>query len=807
MTHEAWVLLIEDSPTFLARLAADLREGGYRVLTASTGEEGLRLAETARPAAIIVDAVLPGIDGATVIHRLKLDPDLRDVPCLLITASPGPSSELEAFEAGADAFVAKEGDLRMLRARLTALLRGAPTLHSHAASPARRPRVLVVDDSPTHLLRTAAELEEDGLEVLTARSGESALEVLARGGIDCILLDLMMPGLGGREVCQRINRDPALQDIPLILVSSSDDRAELISALDAGADDFVAKSSDFAVLRSRVRALLRRKREADERRAGAERRLRDELEAKAIRELAAARERLIRELEQKHRASEERFRTLVESMEDMVFTVDRYGRYDGFFGQWSRRHGLDAAHVLGNSPAEAFGPEAGAAHQAAFERALAGERLVYEWSWAGEQHQVRLSPRFGAGGEVVGLVGVGREVTEQKRLQTQLVAADRMACVGMLSAGVAHEINNPLASLLANLDLALADAGALPPGALPPGAGELLEELRDAWDAAQRIRGLVQDIKVFARAPEETLGPVDVHRAIESSCRMVRGEVRHRARLVLALEPVPLVEANEARVGQVVLNLVLNAVHAILEGKAGDNEIRVESELAADGRVVIAVRDTGCGMTAEVMARLFQPFFTTKPPGVGTGLGLSICQRIVAGMGGEITAQSEVGRGSVFRVFLRPAREAQLGAVADHGAPARASVPRGRVLVVDDDPLMTNVALRALAPQHEVAVENEGVRALERIAAGERYDVILCDLMMPRMSGMEVYQRLRAEDPAQAERVVFVTAGAFTPAARAFLDELANVRLDKPFDAADLRKVVDERLAVSRGSIPAGSSG
>jgi len=250
-----------------------------------------------------------------------------------------------------------------------------------------------------------------------------------------------------------------------------------------------------------------------------------------------------------------------------------------------------------------------------------------------------------------------RDLTERKRLEAQLVMADRLASVGRLAATVGHEINNPLAFVLANLELALERIG---DGAVDAErAVEVTEMLREAREGAERVRHIVRDLKVFSRGDSEERAAVDPRRVIDSCANMAKGEIRHRARLVKRYGATPRVLANEARLGQVLLNLLVNAAHAIPEDATEDNEITVSTSTDDLGRVVIEVRDTGSGIPDEVKKHIFEPFFTTKMGGAGTGLGLSICQSIVAALGGEITVESEVGRGTAFRVILPPAGDSE----------------------------------------------------------------------------------------------------------------------------------------------------
>jgi DNA-binding response OmpR family regulator len=300
------VLVIDDSATFREELRAALEEAHYSVLTAANGEEGLRLAGSRRPAAILVDGVLPGIDGATVIRRIRLDAALRDVPCLLLTASEDVDAELLALDAGADSFVRKHDDLDVILARLAALLRRTvvrmPT--EETRSLLAPTRILAVDDSPTYLEEIGYALREEGYDVIPVRSGEEAIELLGVQMVDCILLDLMMPGLSGHDTCRRIKAAPGVRDIPLIMLTALEDRNAMIQGLSAGADDYISKSSEFEVLKARVRAQIRRKQFEDENRRIREQLLRTELEAaeaRAARALAETSAALVDELASKNR--------------------------------------------------------------------------------------------------------------------------------------------------------------------------------------------------------------------------------------------------------------------------------------------------------------------------------------------------------------------------------------------------------------------------------------------------------------------------------------------------------------------------
>jgi signal transduction histidine kinase len=386
---------------------------------------------------------------------------------------------------------------------------------------------------------------------------------------------------------------------------------------------------------------------------------------------------------------------------------------------------------------------------------------------------------------------------ERVAMQEQLLISDRMASVGLLAAGVAHEINNPLNAVLGNLVLALEDLATLQQQVGEgPVLRDIVEQLRDAHESAERIRDIAVDMKLFARSGSDERTAVDVRGVIESSLRMARTEIRHRCHVTTSFVDVPPVTANASRLGQVFLNLIVNAAQAIPEGRMDDYEIRITTALDDSGQVVVEVRDTGHGIPPDVRKRLFAPFMTTKAAGVGTGLGLSICHRIVTELGGTITVDSELGRGTAFRVHL-VAAEAE-GAAPAGGETATAEPPavrRGSVLVVDDEPMLGVLTRRILEGAHDVVTTTSAKEALEWIQDGRQFDLIICDLMMPDMTGMDLYEELEQEAPEQARAMVFLTGGAFTPRGREFLASVANTCLDKPVDITSLRSLVDERLS------------
>lgn len=381
-----------------------------------------------------------------------------------------------------------------------------------------------------------------------------------------------------------------------------------------------------------------------------------------------------------------------------------------------------------------------------------------------------------------------RDITERRRLELdRAVVTERMAAMGRLAAGVGHEINNPLTYVLGNIESLLDSSNLDRP--LPP-ATEVVERLQEAREGLFRIRVIVRDLQTLARS-EEVHGEVDLKQIIEQSIQIAAAELRHRAPIVRRYEPVPPVRGSRTRLGQVFLNLIINAAHAIPDGQSPHH--RIEIVIRNTGRdCVVEVRDTGSGIAPEHLERIFDPFFTTKEVGSGTGLGLSISREIIAGHHGTLVVHSTPGAGTTMTVTL-PHAEPIVPVIATVVAPV-VSTRRAKVLVIDDEPLITRILQKGLA-RHDVVVASQAKDALARIERGEAFDVILCDLMMPDISGIDVHEYLIHAHPEVAARMVFMTGGAFTSKAKLFLSSVANERIDKPFSLAQIKQLVERHLA------------
>jgi PAS domain S-box-containing protein len=452
--------------------------------------------------------------------------------------------------------------------------------------------------------------------------------------------------------------------------------------------------------------------------------------------------------------------------------------------------------------------------------ALSAGSHFYEWTFrrlAGQEFPATvLLTRMEIDGHPL-LHATVRDETEVKRLQAMLRQSDRLTSMGTLAAGVAHEINNPLTYVLNNLesltedlpklgsalarslqtvraeigsealaDLLGADAQALEPAVL----SDMAERAREALDGTERIRIISRAIGTFSRVECNERSRVDLNYAIECATTMALTAIKFRAKLLVNYSTLPPIWASTGKLSQVFLNLLINAAHAIDEGDVRNNTIEIRTWLCEDD-VFAEVKDTGRGIAEGDLERIFDPFFTTKSAGVGSGLGLPICRNIVSEFGGDIQVESELGKGTRFTVRL-PIHAGSSQAPPPMPAMLAAEVPNahGRLLMIDDEPPILAMLAQLLGSDHQVVTASSGEAAQVILSADQSFDVILCDLMMPGLSGMDLHAWLATEYPALAQRVVFVTGGAFTRAASEYVARVGNPRVEKPYDKDKLEKLV-----------------
>jgi PAS domain S-box-containing protein len=455
-------------------------------------------------------------------------------------------------------------------------------------------------------------------------------------------------------------------------------------------------------------------------------------------------------------AAEERFRTLVEGIDDVVFRLDRDQRCVDVFGRWLQREGFDPKDFLGRTTAEIVGPAGSAVHERANLRALSGETVTYEWtreSRRGLRHmQTTLSPIRAAGGGVVGVVGVGRDITQRIESEQQVRQAQKMEAVGRFAGGVAHDLNNMMMIILGFSDFLL---GTL--DAHDSRRGDAAEIRK----AAERAMQLTRQLLSFGRHRVVAREVLSLNSVVEGMERMLRPVLGEDITLVTSLSPgLSGVEADYGQMEQIVMNLALNARDAMTEG----GQLTIETmdvdfpegyayrhlgvDVPAGSYVLLVVSDTGQGMTPEVKSHLFEPFFTTKPTTHNTGLGLTTVYGIVVQSGGYIWVDSAPGQGASFKIcFPRVLTDEATGEVVPRSAaPARGTET---VLLAEDEDAVRMLASRVLAEQGYVVLEaRNGREALAILDQPEhRIQLVLTDVVMPDMGGVELAGRVAAAHP------------------------------------------------------------
>jgi len=524
---------------------------------------------------------------------------------------------------------------------------------------------------------------------------------------------------------------------------------------------------------------------------------------------------------------------LVEDDEDIVESVASVLEDAGYEVE-SSRNGLDAIRRLREAPSDLVildlmmpvmdGWEFRAAQRA--DRALADIPVIVITADRNPKAQAIHADAFLP--KPFGANALLKQVEEtfaerDRRLRNQrLEETDRLTLLGAVAAGVGHEINNPLSFALGSLEMLderlpslLHEARELRAGATDAVTAAALTRMEqsltsmqsmiaDGRSGAARVSHMVRNLQSLSRRSKSDLTEVDLHRVLEFSMVMAWSQIRYRAKLIRSFGAIPPVWGNEGRLNQVFLNLLVNAVQSMPGGPAVGNEIEVTTRAEGDS-VLVEIRDNGQGMSRATQARIFEPFFTTKGDGEGAGLGLSICREVVSEHGGRLEVLSVVGRGTTLRVRLpaylpkapsvHPPRSSRPPSIAPQSVPAPGS-GRPRVWVLDDEHLVAKTVQRILERSFDVFLADDALDVLSRLESGQTYDAFVCDLMMPGMSGMELWNQVQQKWPHLAARMVFASGGAFTPEATEFTEQPNRLFVQKPFEINTLRSLIER---VTRG--------
>lgn len=636
-------------------------------------------------------------------------------------------------------------------------------------------RTLVVEREPDDRRVVAEALRGLGHDVTELGDGPAALQIHEQSPFPLVVLDWDLPGMDGLELCRKVRLLPHGSEPVVVLVSRLDRPQHVVDALKAGANDFISKPFERVALRTRLivaeTSILER--------------VKHHIEEEAILNFETS------------------FRTLVEASPDGII-IHRNGRVSylnpavlTFLGYQQPedligRSFLDLTIAADRNDAlDQVGTTllSGKASRAREIRFLRRDGAIVTLEVVSVPLEI---------GNQSAMAALARDITERKQIETQLIRAERLASVGTLAAGIAHEINNPLSYVIASQQL-IAEMlkGMKSEPQNPPRVDELTELLAQAQEGAERVRVIVHDLKSVSQSDNGTHGAVDVHRALEGAIIMARNEILHRAKLEKDFRPVPLVKANEAKLGQVFLNLLVNAAQSLDVGRAAENCVAIKTWTDQSDNAVIEISDTGAGIPESVLDRIFDPFFTTKQIGAGTGLGLSVCYSIITSIDGRITVRSQVGEGTTVQVLLKPAADVAVRPADKPRAsePVKSQRKELRILVIDDEPAVARSLRRALHG-HDVTVSLNGREAMEEIKKDPSFDLIFCDLMMPEVSGVELYQEATHQAPGIEQRIIFITGGAFTQRAKDFLESIPNKWLEKPFNIQEIQELVRQRAAV-----------
>jgi two-component system cell cycle sensor histidine kinase/response regulator CckA len=405
------------------------------------------------------------------------------------------------------------------------------------------------------------------------------------------------------------------------------------------------------------------------------------------------------------------------------------------------------------------------------------------------------------------VMAVLRDMTLQNRIERQAVNNDKLATLGTLAAGVAHEVNNPLTYVMGNLTFLQEQVEEIKnrleqKGVLDENCRQLLtemaEEIADITQGSERIRDIVKGLKSFVRGSDEKVEKVNLNQVIESAINMTFHVIKKKARLEkdMAVD-LPALMVNSGKVQQVFINLLVNAAQAIEGNRPSENKITVRTG-RQDGNLFVEVSDTGKGIPEDILPRIFDPFFTTKPVGEGTGLGLAVCNEIMRHYQGSMEVRSQVGKGTTFTVTL-PLDNGPCGANTAAAAPLTEK-KLGRVLVVDDEPGNLDVIAKSLRKDYEVLSALSGVEAMAILEKRDGpIDAIVSDINMPEMDGMTLFWTISKVFPGMENKMVFITGGIFAEEVNEFLKSVPNYCLEKPFHQTDLRLAVSHCMDLKKG--------
>ncbi|MEQ1783731.1 MAG: response regulator [Hyphomonadaceae bacterium] len=789
----ARILIVEDSEVQALQLRSVLESNGYEVDRAASAEAAMEMLNGPVPDLIVADFQLPNMNGRELTRQLRMNERTRAVPVLIMTADRR-IGERAGLESGADAYIEKSRDSQPLLLRINALLRGQRQSRPQTDIQFRRASVHLVVSSKTQRLHLQELLSREGYDISVSSDPEEILSQPATMTSDCFIVNLLDTKFDGLDACRRLAllRDDltAASDgrPPFVVMGvgegKSGGQGTMKEAYAAGCDDVVPSTSDVDLLWLRLRALVRRHltREATQR-----------LDA----ERNSAREAL------------EQFRMLVQGVTDYaLYMLDPKGLVSTWNAGAERIKGYRGEEIIGRHFSEFYTAE----DRDAGEPSRALEKARKDGRYETEAQRVRkdgtrfwahvvIDPIYSTDGALTGYAKVTRDITERRAAADELQAArdalahaQKMEAIGQLTGGIAHDFNNMLAGIIGAMSLVRRRISA-------QRYDEAEKFIDAALTSANRAAALTSRLLAFGRRQTLNIEPVEVNAFIESA-RILLDRTMGKSIRIETLSETGAADTGSSGVGELwastdssqlesaILNLAINARDAMPEGGVLTIETRREAggPTATDGRVAITVRDTGMGISPDVLAKVFDPFFTTKPVGQGTGLGLSMVYGFVSQSGGEVRIDSAVGVGTEITLFLPTAQRS-----APDDRPAVAATQKSSagetVLVVEDDPQVRMLILEILRDLKYRAVEaSDPEQALKALEQHEHIDLMVSDVGLPGMNGRQLAEIARQSRPDL--KVLFITGYAAQVAVRNDMLEEGMDMMVKPFALEDLTEKI-----------------
>ncbi len=601
-----------------------------------------------------------------------------------------------------------------------------------------KPKILIVDDSAMDTYILSEVLRVD-YQVHTVNNGKEALTYVASNPPDLILLDRIMPGMDGREVCQKLKEDQATCHIPIIFITGMDAEEDEAEGFAAGAADYITKPFRLAVVRARVASILKLKKEMDlsAKLAGELKLLNENLAGKVEEQVAQ-----LRHAHEKIKFSEELLRIILENISDLIFLTDDEGNFTYICKNVSiiTGYSMEELWSLGNT-SKLFG------------NAIFSKKKLEEKGILRDIEQVLVNKRGTSHTYLINVRRVFtekgtqlwacRDITERKKLENRLQQTYKMEAIGTLAGGIAHDFNNILSAIVGYTEIT------------KDGIEEntsLYSNLTCILDASWRAKDLVNQILMFSREREQELRPIKITLPIKEALRLIRASVPSTIEIQQDIGTDSVVITDSTQIHQLVMNLCTNAAHAMRE-KGGMLTLRLSHvkitsdllskypDLQAGAYAKLSVSDTGHGIQPHLINRIFDPFFSTKEKGEGTGMGLSVVHGIVKNHGGGIYVQSTVDRGTTFDIFLPVFEKPPEIQEAPQGP-----IPRGNetLLFVDDESMIVDIARTMLESLgYHISTRTAALEALNLFKQHpDRFDAVITDLTMPKMTGLDLAEKL-----------------------------------------------------------------